>query len=89
AVIEFTNPRQMAQPSTSIKRIGVKTGEVKQALVVPEAAVFQQDGHSAVKRQKGSDWVVTLVETGAGDGTVIEIKSGLSEGDVVLAGVPQ
>ncbi len=73
----------MAQPSTSVRRVGIKTGEVKNVVVVPVSAVVTQDGKSTVKVQKGSDWVATSVETGLSDGNLIEIKSGLSEGDVV------
>jgi len=83
AEIRFTNPQSMARPSTSVQRVGIKTGEVKGALVVPVGAVTSQGGQSTVKVQKGSDWVSTNVVTGISDGNLIEIKSGLTEGDVV------
>ena len=83
AEIEFTNPRSMVQPSTTVRRVGIKTGVGKNVLVVPVAAVVSQGGTSTIKVQKGSEWVSKTVETGLSDGNLIEIKSGLSEGDVV------
>jgi HlyD family secretion protein len=73
----------MPQPSTSVRRVGIKTGKVNNALVIPVGAVHSRDGKSTVKVQKGSDWVSVVVETGLSDGNLIEVKSGLSEGAVV------
>jgi multidrug efflux pump subunit AcrA (membrane-fusion protein) len=86
AVIEFVNPGSSVTQSTSVKRIGVKTGEVKGALVVPASAVTQRDGKSYVSVQKGNDWVQVPVETGLSDGALVEIKSGVSESDIVKLG---
>jgi biotin carboxyl carrier protein len=83
AVIEFLNPNAMAQPSMSVKRIGVKTGTVKDALVVPVGAITVRDGISYVSVQNGDKWVDTKVETGLSDGALTEIKSGLAEGAVI------
>jgi hypothetical protein len=83
AEIRFLKPRSVKQPGMNVKRIGVKSGVAKQALVVPVAAVSTKDGKSTVNLQSGSNWVSTPVETGLTDGTVIEIKSGLSEGAIV------
>ena len=83
AEIEFTNPRSMVQPSTTVRRVGIKTGAGKNVLVIPVAAVVSQGGTSMVKVQKGSDWISKSVETGLSDGNLVEIKTGLAEGDVV------
>jgi len=83
ADIRLTNPRSMAQPSRTVRRVGIKIGEVKNVVVVPVGAVVSQGSSSTARVQKGSDWVSTPVVTGLSDGTLIEIKSGLSEGDVV------
>ncbi len=83
AIIEFTKPRSMSQPSTTVRRVGIKTGEVKNAFVVPVEAVISLDGKSIVKIQKGTEWVSTPVVTGLSDGTFVQIKSGVSGGDIV------
>lgn len=83
ATIEFLYPARLVQPVTRVKRIGVKTGEAKQVLVVPVGSVLKKDGLSHVNVLKGSKWLSTPVETGISDGTLVEIRSGLSEGDTV------
>lgn len=83
AVIEFDNEKGLVLPASQIKRLGVRTGRVEDALVVPVGAVETKDGKAYVQVQKGSEWVQTLVETGLTDGALIEIKSGVNEGDVV------
>lgn len=83
AEIEFTNSRSMVQPSTTVRRVGIKTGVAKNVVVIPVSAVVSQGGTSTVKVQKGPDWISRSVETGLSDGNLIEIKSGLAEGDIV------
>lgn len=82
-VIDFNNEKGWVQPVSTIKRLGVETGKVENAMVVPVGAVETNGGKATVQVQKGSEWVATPVETGLSDGALIEIKSGLSEGDVV------
>lgn len=83
ALIQFLNPRSIAQPSIAVKRIGVKTGTVENVLVVPANAIFMKDGKSFVNVKSGSGWVETNVEVGVTDGALVEIKSGLSEGATI------
>lgn len=83
AVIEFVNPRSIVQPAISVKRVGVKTGTAKDALVVPVGAITTKDGKSTVSVKSGETWVETPVEVGISDGALVEIKSGLTEGAVV------
>lgn len=83
AVIEFDNPRALTMPSPSVKRIGLKTGTVADALVVPVSAVHSVDNRSLVYVKNGDAWVETEIVTGLTDGALIEIKSGLKEGSVV------
>lgn len=83
ALIQFLNPRSIAQPSIAVKRIGVKTGTVENVLVVPANAVFMKDGKSFVNVKSGTGWVETNVEVGVTDGALVEIKSGLTEGATV------
>ncbi|MEQ1822721.1 MAG: HlyD family efflux transporter periplasmic adaptor subunit [Fimbriimonadaceae bacterium] len=83
AVIQFTDLSQMIQPSVLVKRVGVKAGTVKNAIVVPVGALFTRSGKRMVSVKNGEKWVQTQVETGISDGALTEIKSGLSEGAVV------
>lgn len=83
-VIDFDNSKGLVRPGTEIKRLGIETGEARDALVVPVDAVkTDKDGKSTVMVQSGSEWVATPVEIGLSDGVMTEIKSGLKEGDVV------
>ena len=84
AVIDFNNEKGWVQPGSIIKRVGVRTGKVESALVVPYDAVeTDKDGKSFVQVQTGTEWVRTPVEVGLTDGVLTEIKSGVKEGDTV------
>lgn len=87
-VIEFVNPERMVQPSYSVKRIGVKTGTVSNVLVVPVGAVVTKDGKSFISVKEGESWVEKPVEIGVTDGALVEIKSGINEGDQVRVTTP-
>ncbi len=88
AVIQFTNLAQMVQPSVLVKRIGVKAGTVKDAIVVPVGAIFWRSGKSFASVQNGASWTETEVVLGISDGALTEIKSGLSEGSIVKVTKP-
>lgn len=83
AVIAFKNPGAMSKPSTTVKRVGVLTGKVKAAVVAPVGALSTKDGKTTVMVKNGEEWVETPIQTGVSDGALIEVKSGLKEGDVV------
>ncbi len=83
AVIQLLKPQAIVQPTITVKRIGVKTGTVKDALVIPVGALNTIDGKSSVNVKSGDKWIATPVELGLSDGALVEIKSGLKEGDVV------
>jgi biotin carboxyl carrier protein len=83
AVIQFLSPRSIGQGGFSVRRIGVKTGMVKDALVVPIGAIVTKDGKTSVSVKNGDNWVATQVEIGISDGARVEIKSGLTEGAVI------
>ncbi len=89
AVITFDNDKGVVQPNSVVRRLGVRTGKVENALVVPVDAVTKDsNGKWVVQVQKGSEWVSTFVEPGISDGALIEIKSGLEEGQVVKVVAP-
>lgn len=84
ATITFDNSKGLVKPSTIVKKVGVKTGEVQNVLVVPIAAVtVNSAGKSIVTVQNGTNLVETEVQTGLTDGALIEITSGLTEGQIV------
>jgi HlyD family secretion protein len=83
AEIKFLKPRSIAQPSVSVKRIGVKTSMVKNALVIPVGAVNTNGDKTTVSVQSGGKWIETAVVTGVSDGALVEIKSGVEVGAVV------
>ncbi|HTQ11249.1 MAG TPA: HlyD family efflux transporter periplasmic adaptor subunit [Fimbriimonadaceae bacterium] len=83
AVIRIEDPDSITQPSLSIERVGVRTGYVENAIAVPVGAVTTQNGQTTVAVQQGDKWVSTPVQTGISDGAVVEIKSGLTEGQTV------
>lgn len=56
-----------------------------EGLVVPTAAVFSRNGHSAVYRVTGDTASIVAVTTGLTDGARTAIVAGLSAGDVVVA----
>lgn len=85
ALIDFPNSEGKVRPESVIKRLGVPTGKADDVLTVPVAAVIKsKDGIWVAKVQSGTEWVEKPVTTGISDGALIEIKSGLKEGDVVL-----
>lgn len=88
AVISLLDTKPLVQPNASVKRIGIKTGAVKGVLVVPTGAIVTTDGKSSVNVKSGDTWVSKPVETGITDGALIEIKSGLAEGDTVKVTEP-
>lgn len=84
AVISFDNSKGIVLPTSTVKRLGLRTGKVDNALVVPVGSVTKNSaGKSVVQVQKNGSWVETAVELGLSDGAVVEVKSGVSEGDVV------
>jgi len=84
AVIAFDNRKGVVQPGSKIKRLGLRTGEVDNALVVPAGAITKNEaGQMVAFVKEGSGWVEHVIETGITDGAVVEVKSGVKEGDAV------
>ena len=83
AVITLLKPGSWSNTSISVKRIGIKTGTAKNALVVPVGAINTVEGKTMVSVKNGDSWTDTVVEVGLSDGALAEIKSGIKEGDTV------
>lgn len=87
ATIAFGNRDHLVKPSSMLSSAGIRVGEVKDALAVPVEAVRQmKDGTYYVKVQANGQWQDTPVTIGLSDGHYTQIKSGLNDGDTVLAG---
>ena len=89
AIVSFDNSKAGVLPGSVIKRIGVRTGKVKDVLVVPVGALAKdKDGKTVVHVKKGESWLATPVEVGISDGALVEIRSGVFDGDVVRVVTP-
>ena len=61
------------------------TKDTENVLYIPNRAVTREDGKSYVKLKKATGSIITQeVTTGFSDGTNVEVKDGLSEGDTVV-----
>ena len=61
------------------------TKDTENVLYIPNRAVTREDGKSYVKLKKTNGSIITQeVTTGFSDGTNVEVKDGLSEGDTVV-----
>lgn len=85
ALVDFKNTRGQAKPGMDAT-VSIKIGQVHDVLAVPANAVFKVGNNQyAVKMRDGREWRQLIVETGLSDGKYTEIKSGLKEGNVVMA----
>ncbi|MFB9839574.1 efflux RND transporter periplasmic adaptor subunit [Actinoallomurus acaciae] len=83
ATVELTDPPsslRLGQTAT----VQVTTASAKNVLYVPAAAVRTAGGQSTVTVQQGGRQVAEQVQIGVSGDQGTEIKSGLSEGDVVV-----
>jgi membrane fusion protein, macrolide-specific efflux system len=84
ATIDFKNESGLVKPGMGVKSVGVKVGQVHDVLAIPADAVFRDaDGRTSVRVMSNKSWIVRPIETGLSDGFVIEVKSGLREGEEV------
>ena len=61
------------------------TKDTENVLYIPNRVVTREDGKSYVKLKKATGSIITQeVTTGFSDGTNVEVKDGLSEGDTVV-----
>ena len=85
--IAIEDPKHVLKPDMTAA-VSIETGHLKDVLVIPSFAVQAAVVGSTVnvfKTVNGQDKAVsTPIVTGGTDGTNIEVKSGLKEGDVVI-----
>jgi RND family efflux transporter MFP subunit len=83
-VITLENPDEAVKPGM-FAEVTIAADRVEGALAVPSNAVFIRAGRQIVISLDADDNVVLNdVVTGADNGEIIEIKSGLKEGDRVV-----
>ncbi|WP_324716774.1 efflux RND transporter periplasmic adaptor subunit [Carboxydochorda subterranea] len=63
----------------------VEVQNARNVLAVPEEAVAEVNGETLVSRVVGDSLQPVRVELGVSDGSFVEVRSGLQEGDLVLA----
>lgn len=84
AMIGFRNDDGVVKPGAQVQSVGIETGRVKGAIVVPLRAVDRDtQDRPVVQVLEGENWKPHVVKTGLSDGRVIQIVSGVSEGDTV------
>jgi len=81
--ISLANPNQQLKADMVVN---VKFGkeQTANALVIPRKAVFDQNGKRFVYKLEGTAARKTEVATGAESSDLIEVKSGLAEGDKIV-----
>lgn len=81
--ISLTNDQNLLKPGM-FARADLIVRENPLALAIPTEAILFQDQHSLVFVQKGDAFEQVTITTGATDGLVTEVLSGLKEGDRVV-----
>jgi hypothetical protein len=66
-------------------RVGITTQTKKEALVLPSSAVVDLGGRRGIFQLQNDIAVFRTVQVGAEQGAVVEILSGLTEGDEVIS----
>jgi RND family efflux transporter MFP subunit len=83
ALIQFSNDEGLIKPGMK-PHVGLKTGEVKNALAVPNDAIGKDDtGRPIVKVLRGGSWQPVVVQAGISDGSYTQITMGLKVGETI------
>ncbi|AIE86570.1 efflux RND transporter periplasmic adaptor subunit [Fimbriimonas ginsengisoli] len=84
ALVGFRNDDGLVKPGAVVQSLGIETGRATNVVAVPVGAVDKDSqDRPVVMVLEGKDWTPHVVEVGASDGTYVEIKSGVKEGDTV------
>ncbi len=82
--IEIPNPTFRLKPGM-YARVGITTQTKKDALVLPSTAVVDLGGRRGVFQLQNETAVFRTVQVGSEQGSVVEILSGLKDGDEVIS----
>ncbi len=80
-------PAETMKPGQRV-RATLRIDWVEDALVVPRQATLQQDGETRVLVASGNGFEPRRIETGASSLGLIEVTSGLAEGDLIALAPP-
>ncbi|MDD2708427.1 MAG: efflux RND transporter periplasmic adaptor subunit [Verrucomicrobiae bacterium] len=86
-LVDNTDPGRV-RPGMSVN-VKIPLAKVSNALTVPVEAVFRDNGKRIVYRKEGEEFKKTFVVIGIITSDRTEIKSGLSEGDVIAMSPPK
>jgi membrane fusion protein, multidrug efflux system len=81
--LELPNPAESLLPG-AFARVRLKTGQFKDALLLPRRGVLTEDGDSYVFVARGDSVLKAAIELGAVEHDTAQILSGLVEGDSVV-----
>jgi len=82
--IEIPNPTFRLKPGM-YARVGITTQTKKNALVLPSTAVIDLGGRRGVFQLQNETAVFRTVQVGTEQGSIVEILSGLKDGDEVIS----
>lgn len=83
--LAFTNPDPRIR-SGMTANVTIRTGTLEDAIVIPAGAVRTREGSSFVSVRAGEEYIERQVEVSTTPALgVVQVLSGLSEGDVILA----
>lgn len=84
AVIDFSNEDAVVRPEMTVRMAGVRTGEKKNVLAVPNSAIAKDSsGKPIVQVLQDGKWIARVVGTRLTGLDYTEITSGLEEGETV------
>jgi cobalt-zinc-cadmium efflux system membrane fusion protein len=85
ARIEVPNPDHLLKPGM-FARASIEVSEARRVLVAPESAIFEVNGEKVAFVASGNgSYSARRVQPGAAAGGMVEVLSGLSEGDRVVS----
>jgi len=84
-LIEFANPDRALRIGMGVS-VQIRSGEARDAIVIPTSAVLDESGLAVVYVQKeGESFERRLIETGLRAGELVEARSGLAAGERVVS----
>jgi RND family efflux transporter MFP subunit len=80
------NPKRI-HPAGAAATLRIPTGK-REAVLVPEAALVREGDLTGVRVRAGETWGLRWIRPGAADGGMVEVLTGLTDGETVLVPTP-
>ncbi|MBK8943637.1 MAG: efflux RND transporter periplasmic adaptor subunit [Ignavibacteriae bacterium] len=81
---EFDNPQNLIKVGMYAE-VFVKTGELKNTIVIPETAIIDEEGmHTAYVQAEGEAFEKRILKTGITDNGLIEVLEGINENERIV-----